>query len=238
MDAEVSSLLYSGMRNAEWLLRCFFVRNYCEKFDPRGSFLDYENYYDLGGGYGGDRLARGLMNDILTYGDSHVESVLAEASRVRGCVLPRWCTEENWQVCRDLSAGLALWEVVDSFSLGRLVRLLQCCDPVEDATEHVWRNISLDMGVYEGQFLARIESLRSLRNLVSHQSRLWARPTTNTPTKKGKFRKKMNRCHRKSMLVAFYNVALLQGEEEKQYDFSRRIEAVLNSEPDYAVGVS
>ena len=44
VDAKVSEALYTGIRNAEWLLRHYLVQAYCEKFDARGSFLDYKNY--------------------------------------------------------------------------------------------------------------------------------------------------------------------------------------------------
>ncbi|MDO4631133.1 MAG: hypothetical protein Q4A82_02440 [Corynebacterium sp.] len=48
-DAQVSEILYSGIRNAEWLLRHFLVQEYCQKFDPHGSFLDPQNYLERGG---------------------------------------------------------------------------------------------------------------------------------------------------------------------------------------------
>lgn len=94
------------------------------------------------------------------------------------------------------------------------------------------------MDIPADRFQVGMDSLRSLRNLVSHQSRLWMRPTTYTVSKKGKFRKKIDRCHRKAMLIAFYNVANFQGEEEKQSKFVKRLEELIDSEPDYKFGVS
>ena len=89
VDAEVSEVLYSGIRNAEWLLQHYLVQEYCEKFDPFGSFLDCENYLDLGGEYTNDYLARGLMNDILEYSEAYVVNQLSEASKAQGCSRPK-----------------------------------------------------------------------------------------------------------------------------------------------------
>lgn len=239
VDAEVSEVLYSGIRNAEWLLRHFLVQEYCSKFDPCGSFLEFENYLDLGGDYANDHLAQGLMNDILGYGETYVVEQLSEARKFIGYEqLPKRCTSDNWELCRNLSKDLALWSVVDSFSLGRLVKLVQRCDNSADDKERIWRRIAKDMDIPADRFQVGMDSLRSLRNLVSHQSRLWMRPTTYTVSKRGKFRKKIDRCHRKAMLIAFYNVANFQGEEEKQSKFVKRLEELIDSEPDYKFGVS
>lgn len=238
VDARVSEVLYSGIRNAEWLLRHYLVQEYCEKLDPRGSFLDFENYLDLGGEYTNDHLARGLMNDILEYSETYVVEQLSEAGKALNCEPPKRCDESNWEHCRVLAKDLAIWSVVDSFSLGRLVKLIQRCDSTPDDKQRIWRKIAADMGIPDGRFDSGMESLRSLRNLVSHQSRLWLRPTTNTVKKQGQFRKKIARCHRKSMLPAFYNVASFQGDEEKRFAFAERLESIIGPESDYKFGVS
>lgn len=238
IDARVSEILYSGIRNAEWLLRHYLVQEYCRKFDPHGSFLDFENYLDLGGDYTNDHLARGLMNDILEYSEAYVVKQLSAAGKTLKGELPKRCDVGNWEHCKELAKDLALWSVVDSFSLGRLVKLIQRCDNTTNNEEVIWRKIAADMDIPAGRFDAGMESLRSLRNLVSHQSRLWLRPTTNTVSKKGQFRPKIDRCHRKSMLPAFYNVASFQGSEENRFSFAKRLEAVIDPELDYKLGVS
>ena len=238
VDAKVSEVLYAGIRNAEWLLRHFLVQEYCQKFDPRGSFLKVENFLDLGGEYTNDHLVRGLMNDILEYSETYVVEQLSEAGKALKHKPPRRCAPDNWELCQKLSSDLALWSVVDSFSLGQLVKLVQRCDNDPDDKQRIWRKIAKDMGIPSNRFDAGMESLRSLRNLVSHQSRLWMRPTTNTVSKKGQFRKKVDRCHRKAMLLAFYNVASFQGEDEKRFAFAKRFESLIESEPDYAFGIS
>lgn len=238
IDARVSEVLYSGIRNAEWLLRHYLVQEYCEKFDPRGSFLDFENYLDLGGDYTNDHLVRGLMNDILEYSETYVVEQLSEAGKALKREPPKRCDVSNWEHCRALSKDLALWSVVDSFSLGRLVKLIQRCDNTPDDGQRIWRKIAADMDIPARRFNPGMESLRSLRNLISHQSRLWLRPTTNTVKKQGQFRKKIDRCHKKSMLPAFYNVASFQGDEEKRFAFAKRLESIIDLEPDYKFGVS
>ncbi|WP_377000960.1 Abi family protein [Corynebacterium nasicanis] len=237
VDAEVSTLLYSGIRNSEWLLRHFLVRHYCQKFEPHGSFLDFETYLDLGGEYSNGHLARGLMNDILEYSESYVVKQLQEAGWELGYDVPMRCTSANWELCRDLSDRLPFWAVADSFSLGRLVKFVQRCDNDEDSRTQLWRSVADDMGVPAKRFQSGAESLRSLRNLVSHQARLWMRPTTNTATKKGQFRKRIDRCHKKSMLVAFYSVASFQGDESKRLEFADGLEKLIKNEPDYEFGV-
>lgn len=236
-DARVSEALYSGIRNAEWLLRHYLVQEYCKKLDPCDSFLDFENYLNLGGDYTNDHLARGLMNDILEYSETYVVEQLYEASKALKCELPKRCDVSNWKRCRALSKDLPLWSVVDSFSLGRLVKLIQRCDSTPDDEQRIWRKIAADMDIQSGRFDSGMESLRSLRNLVSHQSRLWLRPTTHTAKKQGQFRKKIAHCHRKSMLPAFYNVASFQGTEEKRLAFAERLESIIDPEPDYKFGV-
>ncbi|AEX39031.1 Abi family protein [Corynebacterium pseudotuberculosis] len=196
VDAKVSEVLYSGIRNAEWLLRHYLVQEYCERFESRGSFLDFENYLNLGDDYTNDHLARGLMNDILDYSETYVVEQLAEVAKALKCPPPKRCDVSNWEHCKNLSEDLALWSVVDSFSLGRLVKLIQRCDSTADDKQRIWRKIAADMDIPAGRFGVGMESLRSLRNLVSHQSRLWLRPTTNTVSKKGQFHKKIGRCHR------------------------------------------
>ena len=39
-------------------------------------------------------------------------------------------------------------------------------------------------------------------------------------------------------MIAFYNVANFQGEEEKRSKFVERLEELIDSEPDYKFGVS
>lgn len=238
VDSQVSEILYSGIRNAEWLLRHFLVQEYCQKFDSCGSFLDYESYLDLGGEYTNDYLAYGLMTDILEYNEAFVVERLSNAAKSHNQEPPRRCKADNWELCRSLCEELPLWSVVDSFSLGRLVKLIQRCDASSDDKDRVWRAIAGDMGIPAKRFPAGMESLRSLRNLVAHQSRLWMRPTTSTPKKEGLFHKKISQCHKKAMLVAFYNVASFQGSKEKSLDFARRLEAVIDPESDYKIGIS
>lgn len=40
------------------------------------------------------------------------------------------------------------------------------------------------------------------------------------------------------MLPAFYNVASFQGDEEKRFAFAKRLESIIDLEPDYKFGVS
>lgn len=238
IDAQVSGHLYIGIRNAEWLLRHYLVREYCQKYDPRGTYLDHSNYLELGSEYANDYLARGLMSDILEYGEDYVVSQLKESSKKNRIAVPRRCTEANWEDCRKLTRELPLWAVVDSFSLGRLVKLIQRCDGDSDPQSHLWRDIAKDFEIKPKTFQSGMDSLRSLRNLISHHSRLWSRPTTNTPRKQGIFRSKMESCHDKSMLPAFYNVASFQGLVVNRRQFATDLEAIINSNEDYYLGVS
>ncbi|MDO4631134.1 MAG: Abi family protein [Corynebacterium sp.] len=143
------------------------------------------------------------MNDILEYSEAYIVEQLYESSKAKRCELPKRCRMDNWELCQELSKDLPLWSVVDSFSLGRLVKLIQRCDKNADDKERIWRTIAANMEVPAGRFEAGMESLRSLRNLVCHQSRLWMRPTTYTVTKKGQFHKKIDRCHKKSNANCF-----------------------------------
>lgn len=238
LDAQISTLLYRGIRNSEWLLRHYIVQAYCQKFGEEQRFLDFSSFLETGEEYTNQKLSIGLLNDILEYGENYVVRGITSASQSLGVDKPRRCTASNFDLCMSVTADLPLWSVVDSFSLGRLVKFIQRCDNTEDAKNHIWRDVAQHMGIPANRFQPGIDSLRSLRNLISHQSRLWMRPTTNTPQKQGLFRKDLDRCHRKSAIITYFNVASFQGDQDASLAFGHELRELISMNENYLFGVS
>lgn len=238
IDAQISELLYSGIRKSEWLLRHFLVQQYCTKFDPRGALLRADNLADFNEPYTNEHLITGLLNDILGYGESYVVTHIDEVAARSNYERPTRCTRENRNQCLEVTQDLPLWSVVDSFALGRLVKLIQRCDKSQDAEAWIWKNIAKDMDIPANRFHTGMDSLRWLRNVVYHQSRLWMRTTSYSPSKKGLFRAKLSQCHKNAMMLAFYNVASFQGKLDDRRIFAQRLEEILDINPDYKLGVS
>jgi hypothetical protein len=234
-DHEVSELIYSGIRRAEWRLRNLVVKHYCEFFDSTGSFLNESQYVQTS-----ENSASTLINQIvgqtLRYREPYVEDRVNRAAEAEGWIRHRDYTPEARQECFRLVQNLELWSIVDGLSLGTLSRFITECDNRENSTDRVWKLIANDLGVAKAVFPTNIMSLTVLRNTVAHHARLWMRPATQAPKQPKVFAKRLRRADHKSMLVAFYNLALFQGPEGYR-DFADRVDALVSADPVYAYGV-
>jgi abortive infection bacteriophage resistance protein len=158
------------------------------------------------------------------------------AAEAEGWIRHRDYTPEARQECFRLVQNLELWSIVDGLSLGTLSRFITECDNRENSTDRVWKLIANDLGVAKAVFPTNIMSLTVLRNTVAHHARLWMRPATQAPKQPKVFAKRLRRADHKSMLVAFYNLALFQGPEGYR-DFADRVDALVSADPVYAYGV-
>lgn len=179
-DHEVSELIYSGMRRAEWRLRSLAVKHYCDLFDSRGSFLNESQYQLTSEGSAGALISQ-IVGQTLRYREPYVEDRVDQAAKALNCKRHRDYSTDAKQECIQLVKDLELWSIVDGLSLGTLSRFITECDSREDTTNRVWKQVAGDLGIANAVFPSNIMSLTVLRNIVSHHGRLWMRPAAQAP---------------------------------------------------------
>lgn len=234
-DHEVSELIYSGMRRAEWQLRSLTVKHYCDLFDSRGSFLNGSQYELTSEGSAG-ALINQIVGQTLRYREPYVEDRVDQAAKDLNCKRHREYSTDARQECIRLVQDLELWSIVDGLSLGTLSRFITECDSRQDTPDRVWKQIAGDLGIANAIFPSNIMSLTVLRNTVSHHGRLWMRPAAQAPKSPKIFAKRLRGVDSKAMTVAFYNLALFQGADGRK-DFADRVDALVTADPIYAYGV-
>lgn len=237
MDTQISALLYKGLRKAELLLRHYTVKHYCNKYPQTNHFLESSNFLNLNHKYNSKNFTKGLVNDILRYREKYVVDIIKNNCKTLGIKVPKNCNTISLDTIQEVLGGLPLWSVVDSFSLGHLSEFIIRCDADSNSREHIWRKVAEEIDFNDDRFKGGLDSLRSLRNLVSHHARLWMRPTTYSMPQKGLFRKEIAKADPRSMIVAFYNVASFQGTDFRD-NFANELEAILDQDPTYKYGVS
>lgn len=234
-DHEVSELIYSGMRRAEWGLRSLIVKHYCNLFDSSGSFLE-ESQYELTSEGSAGALINQIVGQTLRYREPYVEDRVNQAAKTLNCKRHTDYSTDVRQECIRLVQGLELWSIVDGLSLGTLSRFITECDNRQDAPDRVWKQVAGDLGIANAIFRSNIMSLTVLRNTVSHQGRLWMRPAAQAPRRPKIFDKRLRGVDSKAMTVAFYNLALFQGAEGCR-SFADRIDDLVSADSVYAYGV-
>ena len=237
MDTQISTLPYKGLRQAELLLRHYAVKHYCSKYSQPNRFLESSNFLNLGSAYSNGNFAVGLANDILRYGEKYVVDMIQDNCRNLQRQIPKNCDMISINTVQEILDGLPLWSVVDGFSLGHLTEFIIRCDNDPDPSTHIWRRVAEEIDFKADRFQRGLDSLRSLRNLVSHHARLWMRPTTYSMPNKGIFRKEIAHADPRSMIIAFYNLASFQGSSVRR-DFANELKTILNQNPTYEYGIS
>ena len=237
IDTQVSALLYKGIRNAEILLRHYTVKHYCEKYPASNYFLEPSNLLNLGSGYSNEIFTMGLANDIFRCREKCVVNIIKNNCIKLGKKVPKKSYTIDGSTMQKILEGVPLWSVVDSFSLGHLSEFVIRCDADSDPKEHIWRRVAEEIDFKPDRFQRGLDSLRSLRNLVSHHARIWMRPTTYSMPKKGLFRKEIANADPRSMIIAFYNLASFQGAKSRK-EFAKELQTILDQDPTYKIGVS
>lgn len=119
LDAEVSAVVHSALRSAEWRLRSLTVQHYCTKYEPHGTFLGVTQYRETGPGER-ERLIASVLTHIYRHDEPYVSETLPQAVTAAGTPCPRRYEHTTYSTCHSLAAALPLWAVIDSFSLGLL----------------------------------------------------------------------------------------------------------------------
>ena len=236
LDAEMASYIYRGIRNVELRLRQLFVDELCRVASPYRYYLQPDNYQLFDMDYSPEILVDGLVKDISLYRESFVVEHIALQCGKRGIAQPRGTDRATLNSMRELVQELPIWATVDSFTLGHLNRAIMTIKNPKDSSSPLWKGIAKSLDFKAERFDVACRSLLFLRNQIAHHNRLWMRPTADTPTKSGLFRKKMNDADPKAMVVAFYNLASLHGRNDAKH-FAAGFEDILERNPAYSEGI-
>ena len=234
MDARVSGLVHEGLRAAEWRLRPAVVEHYCAKFDAANSYLQTSQYRPTDAD-SQTRLVENILLHIYRHDEPYVERHLQDAARSKSIARPRRYEAGSHDLCLALAAGLPLWAVVDSFSLGLLGRFVMTCD--SDDKSPVWKAVAKDLDIGAQVFETQVKSLAYLRNSIAHHARLWMRPTSDSARKPRLFEKRLRGVHHKSMHWAFMNLATFLPREQRQ-DFAQRVDDLTSEDSIYRHGIT
>lgn len=237
IDAQISALLYKGVRKAEVSLRQYIVKHYCEKYPASDYFLEASNFLNTGSSYSNATFIKGLANDMFRCREKCVVDTIKHNCSILGMEVPKSSYKIDEKTMKKMLKVIPLWSVVDSFPLGHLSEFIIRCDTAQDPKEHLWRQIAEEIDFKTDRFHRGLDSLRSLRNLISHHARLWMRPTTYSMPKKGLFRREIAHADSRSMVIAFYNIASFQGRDRRR-TFADELKAILDQNPAYKYGIS
>lgn len=237
-DHEVCTLLYSGIRKAEWSLRALTVKHYCERHDPYSSFLNPEQYSSTYMEKNAKTLIEKIICEVIRYNEPYVRIALDSNSQGLFPRCPDKYDPTRYEKFVDLISILPIWSIIDSFSLGTLSKFIQHCEYNAHQKNEVWRAVANDLSIPASLFLGNLHALSLLRNLVAHNVRLWMRPTVYSPKKPKFFKNKLKDADGNSQVVAFYNLAMFQGKDNHKRKFAEEIAAKINQYPPYALGVT
>lgn len=235
-DSQMSPYIFSGIRTVEFQLRHHFVNALCKSSCPYDDYLEPSNYLLLDSNYTPEDLIEGMLRDILNYREAYVVNHIERQCRIIGLPQPpRWVTRDNREQVLQLVQGLPIWSVVDSLTLGHLNRAILSFNP-PGTQGPLWKEVSGALNFKADRFAVGCSSILFLRNLTAHHNRLWMRPTSNTPTRAGLFRKKMKDVDPRSMVVAFYNLASMHGASVAR-NYASGFEKLIDQNPAYAHGI-
>lgn len=236
-DHELSEYLYRGLRKAEWRLRATAVALYCEKFPSTRSFLKSDQFKTVSEIENGSDVVASIVAQTLRYGEPYVKEHVEAKCETLG-IDPRWKLHDSvsFSTKIELIEDLPLWAIVDGFSFGLLTRFVERCDC--GGSDEVWRNAAKALGIPAAIFSTNLRSLVVLRNQVAHHSRLWMKPTTDSPRPPKLFARSLRGVESKSPLVGFYNLAMFQGDSSLARTYAAGIEERLGSQGPYRYGIS
>lgn len=238
LDQKVATLLFDWIRCAELGLRNRTVDFFCENGSPT-SYLDESRLTPMSLDCTKQEMVGGMLKEIFRYGEDYVISSLDRKALDLGYDKPKRYSPADHNQCLSLSQDLAIWSVIDCFSLGQLGKFIMACDAdIDDHAQRTWRRLADDLGMKAPVFSSGVESLSNTRNLVCHHARLWMRPATHSPKKPKIFEKQLRGIDPKSQLMAFANVAHFQRSNTLQKQALENIFSLVKSNDMYFYGIS
>lgn len=217
LDHELSAVLYAGIRRMEWSLRAATVASYCDRYSSTRTFVDPACFVALSDEEGAEGLVSSVIDNILRYREPYVRRHLESRAAALGIDCPTGIRGVALEQSRTLVDDLPIWAVVDSFSLGLLSKFIECCDVAMGDSDAVYKQVATSFGVSAQVVLTDLKCMVFLRNMVSHQARLWMRPTANSPREPRLYRQRARQAHRKSMYWALLTLTKYLGDEGQAF---------------------
>lgn len=220
-DRDLSVVVFRALRQLEWRLRALLVEHHCSAFPSNGCYLDRAHYlvFDPSLPSMPDLLARQINRSREPFVVEHLG---------RG----------------EPTADLPVWAVVDTWSLGALSRMICESGPgiAADGTElRLWKSVAGSLGVSVPTVMEKLKAATVLRNLVAHHSRLWMRPSTDSPKIPPVFpRALVQAIHPKSQYGVLLAVAEMLGPRkgEDGHSFLNEVDALLAADASYKHGIT
>ena len=171
-DTDMSAYVLSGVRAVEYRLRHNFVNALSSCASPYDDHLNPSNYQSFDRSYTPERLVDGMLRDILNYREAYVVNYIqgrCDSAGLRNP--PEFVDESNRKSVLGLVAGLPLWSVIDSFTLGHLNRAIMSFRP-PNSGELPWKVVAEALQFDAARFDVALKSVLFLRNLTAHHNRL------------------------------------------------------------------
>lgn len=231
LDQELAGLVFDGLRTLEWRLRAAFVEHYCatrSATDTYHSVLTYaQDNLD-------QPIHEAILRQVMRSKEPYILGHVEANARASGIVS---LTNLQLLEMNELVSGLPLWSIVDSLSFGTLVRVIRETKPLNESDERIWKLVSSSLGTPHQGIHEHLVSAHTLRNFVAHHSRIWMRPTTNTPRFPKIYDKEKRSTHAKSMYVALLSLAVCLRQTTQGKDFKVRVDDLLGRHPAFRYGV-
>lgn len=237
LDHDVSTRLFTGLRNLEWRLRSALVDHHCRLYSPAGCFLKPDHFVMLNTEAPPvdvvlrDQIARSREPFVLGVFEAY------EKSNGRNWLdSPRKMTEEHLLAAMQ---DLPIWAAVDGWTLGLLERVVTETKPavIEGEQRWLWKEVAGQFEIGNQVFQTQLSSLIVLRNLVAHHSRLWMRPTTVSPKKPKIYEKKLRDADAKSMYVLWLTLASFVRAAGSDLSLIADLDGLIKRDPLYELGV-
>ena len=220
LDRALSVVLFDGLRRLEWKLRACLVDQHCGLFPTTTCYLDVAHY----------RVFNPRLPELHTSLRKHIErsrEPFVAAHLAQG--LP--------------TADLPIWAVVDTWTFSDLSRVVSETAPVVDQSTGEERRLSKGiagaLGVSASTIISNLEAISVLRNLVAHHSRLWMRPATIKPQIPKVYPAHVRRgVDPESLYGVFLALAELLGHRLDGQEFLRKVDAIVDSNPAYKLGIT
>src|SRR5690625_5005962 len=209
LDRRASALIFRGLQLLEWHLRALFVEHHCALFSTTQCFFEQSHYTKTA--LDEEPAERLLRDQVLRMKEPFIVRHFERWAKSLG--LTEGSDPHKWSMA-DQDAALAkppIWAIIDGWTMGLFVRvLINTRSVAHDGVETwLWKRVALDLSAPNQTFPGDLRGMIDLRNQVAHHTRLWMRPTTNSPKGPKRFKVKLRGAHHKSMYVAVMTLAAL-----------------------------
>lgn len=231
LDQRVSAYLFTALQRLEWQLRAQLVEFHCELFSPVACFLQEEHYLKMD--LDRDTPDVNVVRQILRMKEPYVED------RLKRYMDENSLTGKPEKLAHPhsilASERFPIWAIVDGLSFGTLVDMILCAKPKDG--RKLRSLVAADCSVANPIFETQLRSMITLRNQVAHHSRLWMRPTTNSPKAPNRHSKRARGVAAKAMYTSCLALASLLKGLPQQHSFLDGLDGLIAENGAYEVGV-